>query len=275
MEKELTLAEINDFKRKYFENVDYSYWEDRLYLAWKRYTTLKKPKNKAKYLVDIYSIYIQVTEIALINMYSLAARPGTFILSLSVGNKEIRNFAAKALKNTAYLERFIKNFSPKDITQKELSEEISLLKECFKEYTTDFNFLNAFKHGFRVRSTHGQNSISLAVSPDKVFKIFEGDSEVKYYYFKFEKGEPVSFNEDTITFNHQRIFGKTLFLITLLSRVRLGMIAALGEEKFAKRFPRFTITDREAWNSSFGRTHFPREMYSFRKKDENESRKQD
>jgi len=45
---------------------------------------LTKPENKAKYIVEIYSIYIQAMEILLMNMHVLTVPPKTSYVALSI-----------------------------------------------------------------------------------------------------------------------------------------------------------------------------------------------
>jgi hypothetical protein len=258
-----TESTINEFRKKYFEQVEFDYWQERLFTAYRRYSRLKKPENKAIYIVEVYSIYIQVIEILLINMHALTVEPANFLPALAIKSDKIVEFAQDILSNRKFLESFTHNFLYKirgveDIDREakgEIDFDINLLEECLKDYIQDYNFLNSYKHGFRLHSTHGVNSVAIGTSPDNMVQILQGDSQLTYYEFKRSK-----VSEITLTFNNMRVVGKALFVIYYLQNIRLSALATYDKPKKV-RYPTFYINDQEAWNKDFGQSRFITELF--------------
>lgn len=268
----LTEAQISRFRKQYYDHVEFDYWQERLFTAYRRYTMLKKPENKAKYIVEVYSIYIQVIEILLINLHALSARPEHFLIALDIDNKEIRTFAEEIGNNRNFLENFTHNFlykirGIKDIHDAEgkIDFDVNLLLECLRDYSDNYTFLNSYKHGFRLHSTHGKNYVAVGTAPDNLVQVLNGDSQLMYYEFARSKGV-TSISEVTLTFNHMRIVGKAMFVIYYLRNIRLGILAAYDMPKKVT-YPTFYINDHDAWNRDFGQTRFCSELFRIVKKE--------
>lgn len=261
--------EILEFRKKYYEQIDYSYWQDRILTANRRYSTLKTGKSKARHIMDIYAIYIQLTEILLIHINSLRVPPQHFLHTLAVNNQEIREFGEKLLEpgSSNYLRGFVENFVYKirggSSTEKDLSFDVNLIKECITEYLKNYQFLNSYKHGYRVQSTHGANYLSIRSGDGPAFKLFEGNSQLTYYEVVRKKGALKTLSEISISFKNERIFGRALFLVTLLENIRISELYALGVLKGKQKYPVFYIKDRKEWNSHFGSTQFKRILFEY------------
>lgn len=277
-ETPLTEEDIHKFRKAYFEQVEFDYWSERLFTAYRRYSQLMKPENKAKYIVEVYSIYIQVVEILLINMHALSVPPSQFMPALAMDNYEIRDYADKIINNSKYLKDFTHNFiykirGVKDIdaeSNEKIRFDTNLLKECLKDYKSDYNFLNSYKHGFRLHSTHGDNYVAIGTSPDNMFQVLKGDSQLTYYEFKKSKGRLQSVSEVSLTFNHMRVVGKAMFAIYYLQNIRLSVLASYDKpEKIT--YPTFYINDKEAWNKDFGQSRFRSELFRFINSESNKS----
>lgn len=268
----LSEADVNKFRKEYYEQVEFDYWQERLFTAYRRYSKLKKPENKALYIVEVYSIYIQVLEILIINMHALTVPPDKFLIALSIDSAGIRQFAEEISDNRNFLENFTHNFlykirGVKDIRDAEdkIDFDVNLLLECLKDYTDNYNFLNSYKHGFRLHSTHGKNYVAVGTAPDNMVQILNGDSQLTYYEFIRTKGK-TSISEVILTFNHMRIVGKAMFAIYYLQNIRLGILAAYNPPK-KTTYPTFLINDREAWNRDFGQSRFSSELFRIVKKE--------
>lgn len=267
----LSEDQINKFRKKYYEQVEFDYWEERLFTAYRRYKKLTKPENKAKYIVEIYSIYIQAMEILLINMHVLTVPPKDFLIALTIDNADIRKFGEDLLKNRKFLEGFTHNFlykirGVKDIdeeAQKKIDYDVNLLLECLKDYKENYNFLNSYKHGFRLHSTHGDNYVAVGTAPDSMFKILSGDSQLTYYEFSRSNGE-TAISEVSLTFSHMRIVGKALFAIYYLQNIRLSALASYNRPQKV-RYPVFYINDPERWSKDFGQSRFKSELFRIAK----------
>lgn len=73
---------MGDFLKKevdlYFKDIDFGYWEKRLSHILLKLRTLKTNESKSMYLVDCYSVYLQLLEIFFINILALSAKEKTF-----------------------------------------------------------------------------------------------------------------------------------------------------------------------------------------------------
>lgn len=264
----VTTADIDAFRRTYFERADYMYWYDRLMWAWRRHAELKRPENKARQLVDAYSIYMQCVEIMLINMNSLMVPRERFLRSLTIDNFKIREFGQKVLDDRDLLRKFTKNgiyqLRNEQPTEAELNFDVSTLRECIQDYLKNYNFLNSYKHGFRVNSASGPNFMAFGKGGGPTFKLFEGDSQLTYYDFRKDDGVQ-SMYETTIYFKHSRVFGKSLFTIIYLMNMRLFTLRGLGDTRRYKR-PFFIIYDKEDWDNAFGDGRWSKGLFSFVKR---------
>lgn len=262
--------------------MDPEYWVERIIGAFRKYESLKTPKYKARYIVDSYSIFIQLAEIVVIHMHTLTQEPASFLHTLAIRNDEIRDFAEKITKakGRTYLHDFVENFSYKirgaevlKTSQKSIARDVNLLVECISEYLKNYDFLNSYKHGYRLSSMHGQNSLTigrpeLGIAP---IKIFEGDSQLTYYKVT-RKGKGLSKLEEISTsFTAQRVFGRALFLASLLYNIRLSELRALGAIDGRVKYSHFDISDTDQWRKAFGGYQFKQTLFRYISKEEIQS----
>ncbi len=266
--------QIREFRIKYYEQMDPDYWSERILWAFRKHEALKTPRRKARYIVDIYSIFIQLTEILIIHINTLPQNDENFLHTLAIQNNEIRDFAASIIKNDRqdYLRNFIENFSYKirgssktDNNQKKIDRDANLLSECISEYLKNYDFLNSYKHGYRLSGTHGYKSLSIN-KPGSGFdpiKIFEGDSHLIYYKVT-RKGKALdSIQEISTSFTAQRVFGLSLFLASLLQNMRISELYALGAIKGSLKYSHFDICDKDVWKRTFSRAQFKRTIFQY------------
>jgi len=261
--KPVSIDDINEFRKSYYQNLDFEYWKDRVFTVSRKYNRLKTDKSKAKHIVDIYSIYIQLVEILIIHINSLSHNPGSFLDTLAISNAEIKELADSILNNpriSLFVEEYVHKIKNKPTDQDQLRFDVKLLKECVDDYKKNNSFLNSFKHGYRLYGVHGHNSLSVGIN-NEMFKLVEGDSQLTYYEVK-RKGKGLgSLHQVEITFKNERIFGKCLFIISILDALRVSTLLALGDTRTHKRYV-MTIDDKTKWNESFGSTHFTHELFT-------------
>ncbi len=237
----------------YFKDIDFKYWEKRLLYIVSRFNTLKTNKAKSIYLVDCYSVYLQLLEIFFINILSLSVKEKTFFHFLFVGNSELRKYINDNFLNPEFqkwlMENYVFAFKDKSIIreyEKRYTEHISIIKECAKDYLADYDFLNAYKHGFRAKAFFGDTKISIGG-----YKIIQGDSELTYYS---QRGNSIF--QCSITFNHKRILIKSHFILEMLKNAQKVYLSQGRKITLNHHY----LTNIEDWNKSFGTARFKTEI---------------
>ena len=76
----------------FYKDFDVEYWFRKISECYKSYQKYKSPKYKARAVIEIYSIYIQLVEIFFINLNAVAGNKESFLPMLFVQNNEIRAF---------------------------------------------------------------------------------------------------------------------------------------------------------------------------------------
>lgn len=252
--QQLTQEVIDKFRYDYYKSLDFMYWKDRLEYSGKRLHNVKSLSIKSRMIVDIYSMYIQLVEIMLIHANSIGSNPKKFIRTLGITNDEIRKCGESVLKNEKFIENLLTMFVhavPSDQKDEDkLSREKKLIIESIKEYLANYKFLNAYKHGYRVNSMYGPNSISVGIPGGKMAKIMDGDSSISYYEVEGNSKKAYISTVD-IMFNIERIHGKAMFLVYVLENMRLTSLRILNKNEKV-RYTYFHLYDETEWNKSFG-----------------------
>ncbi len=240
---------------KYFKDIDFEYWEKRLANIVSKIKMLKTSKAKSIYLVDCYSVYLQLLEIFFINILALSVKGKTFFHFLFIGNQELRKYVKANFLNKEFqkwlMENYVFGFKDKSIIreyEKHCADNISVVKECAKDYLEDYDFLNAYKHGFRAKAFFGGNKVNIGG-----YTILQGDSELTYYS---QKGNSIF--KCTITFSHKRILGKSFFILAMLKNAQKVFLAQGNNRKM--KLSHCYIKDVDDWNKSFGTARFKTEI---------------
>lgn len=134
-----------------------------------------------------------------------------------------------------------------------------------KDYLDNLNLLNAYKHGYRVSAKHDKMILSLGIKDGKHYKLDESDSSITY----FSKGKydnNVAIFSNTINFKISRIFGKSLFVGSLLNNMRAVILLRYKEKVDRKNVATFSINDEQSWNKTFGESHIKAPVFSLQKK---------
>lgn len=255
MDNNVSKNTLKDEVISYFKDIDFKYWEKRLSHIFTKLKTLKTGKTKSIYLVDCYSVYLQLLEIFFINILALSVKEKTFFHFLFIGNSELRKYVKDNFLNSDFqkwlMENYVFGFRDKSTIkeyEKRYNEHVNIIKECAKDYLEDYDFLNAYKHGFRAKALFGDTKISIGGH-----KLLEGDSELTYYS---QKGNSIF--KCTITFNHKRILGKSFFILEMLKNAQKVYLSQGNNKKMTLNH--CYIQDVEDWNKSFGTARFKTEM---------------
>ncbi len=256
-EKEVS---IKPFVKEYFESIDFDYWEKRLNFCLDKLSNLKTDKAKSPYIVDLYSIYLQLLEIFFTNSFILSYGEDRFFDFLFVGNIELRNMVEAHVSDRRYLDWILDNLifgieAKNQINdyERKRADHLNILKEAGKDYLDHYEFLNAFKHGYRVHSGPGAR---LSVNG---MTLVDVDSQL-IYYSKRKIGKTNRIFRHRILFNHKRTLGKAFMMLGMLKNCQAVFLTRYNPSKEVTIINYF-IDYREEWRNSFGGATFHEELF--------------
>lgn len=243
----------------FYKDFDVEYWFRKISECHKSFQKYKSPKFKARAVIEIYSIYIQLVEIFCINLNAVAGTKETFLPMLFVQNNEIREFVQNIVdKKDASIEQFLERYQKKielflcknDTTKadEQLRLYSVLFGEVMKDYVKDYDLLNAFKHGFRVNFKSADRNYQISIGSGQTFHLLSTTATISYYSSgRVNKRRLIYDNE--VSFNPGRIFGKTLFIYAMLHNLVMvrQSIAVGGRQKYRQ----FVINNKDTWNESY------------------------
>lgn len=235
--------------KDYFSDFNLELFEKRLDFTLLKLKNLKTEKARGIYYIEIYSSFIQLIEIFCIN--SIAISDNNLFDNLFLSNKkmtqkiESRFFHERSNSNQKYID-FILNtyvFNGYKGTEQQKNIYKQLLKEGVQDYLKDKNFLNSYKHGFRVKSSAGRK---VYISTNN--KDFHGITSLNSTVHYLTKENNIIY-ENTIGFNWERIYTKCAIMINVLDAMKQIVITTPGKEI---QFSRITFPKPEKVYSKFG-----------------------
>jgi len=259
--------ELIDFKLNHFEKIDFEYWQGKISRLYNQLQRLKDQSKRNRCIIDLYTNYLQMTEILFINICANFASLEYFPSMLFISNKNIKQFISDKFSNSTKTSGiFLKSYSIVASKQDEKTMNLyrNLLMEVSKDYLENHELLNAFKHGYRINAKNEKMSLAIG-NRKQMFNINETDSSITFFYKKICR-EPFveTICEKTINFNNGRIFVKLLFASSLLENLRSAVLLSMGKKVKAGKY--FYIDDMDSWNKSFGGSTFDKEIFRFLKK---------
>ncbi|MBU0727454.1 hypothetical protein KKA95_02110 [Patescibacteria group bacterium] len=128
-----------------------------------------------------------------------------------------------------------------------------MLKEAIEDYLKDYDLLNAYKHGFRVKS-HGSTTITMKAEKSNapVFKIGSFNASISYLK---KKGKTVDRHD--ISFNWERIMQKAYFLLSIMENTQKILLNAGTEIKLDT----LAVTDEMEFSKHFGVSRFKTQLF--------------
>ncbi|MCD4811735.1 hypothetical protein K8R14_03985 [bacterium] len=240
------------------QNLDTKYWDRRVSFAFDKINTYKKLANKSPFIIDLYTSYLQLIEIFLLNTLSLLKLSWVIVF---IKNHELRDLVKKTFYKDYSKKRFdrelISNLINNLVLGKKgtvrlkdrkgkLSSYSMFLQEVITDYLADYDLLNAFKHGYRVQGS-GENSISITpTGSTKSFILSEFTASIVYL-----SKEKQTIYEMSVAFNYERIYLKSQYLINMLENMKEIESAIYGKRPITT-LNHFIITDKAKIRSSFG-----------------------
>jgi len=183
---------------------------------------------------------LQFCEIFLTNTRIATTRELEILETLFISNDELRKFYKEASLRDDFYQWFLKNIDfaidEKDTIeeyQRKHDEHWEILKEIIEDYLADFDYLNAYKHGFRVKATsHKPN-----------------DGIIDYINREKKKDGSKQFDiyENTIDFKVTRVVIKTMFMMGMLDNLRVILVHEPGTKI---KIYYYSFLDRSPWEKN-------------------------
>jgi len=244
------LQPLKDFILEYLKNIDFDYWQKRIDHCAGKLHILKTDRAKKIYTVDLYSTYLQLLEIFFINAMAMSFGEKLFFNSLFVDNFNLRKRIDEQFSTDKFLNWYLDNLvfgikeksNIEDLVSKK-RQYINIIKECKHDYLGDYDFLNSYKHGYRVQSSGGASLILGG------FQIYKGDSGITYFSHDLKNNKLF---RNILIFNYERVITKSCFVLNMIKNTSLVYIASREGKKKEINIEHLTITDKEKWGKNFG-----------------------
>lgn len=248
------------FREDFYIQSDIEYWLYKIHKINSDYNRYKSGKYKSRATVDIYSVYIQLIEIFFINLNATSTSDEGFLPALFINNFQIKSEIEKIKdgkserlnifldKNINPIEKFFAAGDP-IILSNQMRLYRSTFVEVINDYLNDFQFLNAFKHGFRVKFNSSDRKYTISLGEGRTFPLLETTATISYYSSSRNKeGQKIIYDHD-LSFHPDRIFGKSIFVYAMLHNL-FEIRKSIGEQKPGK-YRQFSVGDRKLWNSYY------------------------
>lgn len=249
--------------KEYYEKIDFSYWDDEIKSLHPGGAGDLKEEGTAN-AIRLYSVYLQLIEIFYLNVFAITE--SRHLANLFLGNKELRSLIELAKGDPIFLDYFFEKWvfgiQEKDSIpnyQKKLLKYVAILKNATEDYLKDFDFLNAYKHGFRTHSSGAMTlSVSLDSNPGMGFQIVKCNSSVTF----LSKENDVVF-EKLISFNWHGVVERCEYILNMLQNAK-QILNASGEKVDIEIFPSKQGSDFSLDKVAF---RFKRPLYTIRRQD--------
>lgn len=251
---------------EHYRGIDFSLWEKIIDASWSKLHKLKTSKAKKVWALQLYSTYLQLIEVFCINTFAVVENElweNLFLNNSALRKKVTLCFYRTHQERQVYSDRF-PNFLLENwvfgIKEKEKINNLPgkmrmyslLLKEAIEDYLRDYNFLNAYKHGFRVKS-HGETNLTAKIEgrDSKAFRLAAYNSSISY----LRKQEGTIVQED-ILFNWERVIQKASFLLNMMENIQ-KMLLSNGEEILLQTL---AVENEAEFSKFFGSGRFRRPL---------------
>lgn len=265
------VKDFSNFIKEYFENIDFNYWEKRLNFCIGKLNSLKTEKAKEPYNIDLYAIYLQILEIFFINVLILSYGEGRFLDHIFIGNKKLREKISTHLSDQRFIDWIFDNliFGIKEKDQipnyeKKRKDSLNILLEAGKDYLDHYEFLNAYKHGYRVQ-VGAASRLSI-----NGYKLLETDTHLIYFSKERTDKKTQIVYKHRMLFNHKRISWKALTVLEMLKTCQAIFLTRYKKEPGTVLINHYYIDDSEEWSKSFGGASIKEELFILKRADGHE-----
>jgi|GEM_PF-4096938 len=247
---------------EHYREIDFSLWEKIVNTSCDKLRKLKTNKAKRVWALQLYSTYLQLIEVFCINTFVVVENvlwENLFLNNSDLRRKITRRFYSIHQNRQIYSDQF-PNFLIENwvfgIKEKEKINNLPskmhmysvLLKEAIEDYLKDYDFLNAYKHGFRVKS-HGETNLTAKIEgrDSKAFRLAAYNSSISY--LKRQDGTIV---QEDILFNWERVIQKAFFLLNMMENIQKVLLSN-GEEILLQTL---AVEDEVEFSKFFGSGRF-------------------
>lgn len=226
------------FLREYYSSRDYSQWLKKIRSSALKIENLKTSQARSGYLLELYSAYLQLCEIFLTNTRIATTRELEVLETMFIDNSRLRDFFSKAILDPTFYPWFLKNIdfaiNEKDLIkdyERKYSEHLEVLEEVIDDYLTDYDYLNAYKHGYRVRASSNKPN-------DGVIHFINRERQPN-------GSKKYDIYENTIEFKVIRVVIKSTFMTGMLDNLKSIMANEPGTKM---KIYYYSFNDRNVWD---------------------------
>lgn len=242
--------EITNFlkEKQFFE------WKKLLGIYIDKITENSIDKEEKKFWVlKLYSLYIQFIEVFSINLFIITEN--NLFDNLFLPNDKLKQKIEQQLGSDVFIDHLCKKWifgvsKPENISNLADKESLyqTLIKEVVKDYVSDQELLNAYKHGFRLESK-GQMSLKISRGGESGQTFSVGDYNSSVFYWSRGRGsEKDVIFENRLLFNWERVQQKFTLLDNILENV-VNIFSSFGKKV---NLTHLYIEDRKEFNKPFG-----------------------
>lgn len=265
----------------HYKDLDFCYWEHRANRTVRRIEGLKREEHKHPCYLELYTDYVQLFEVMVINMRAMLS-PRLFEC-LFIGPKELRIkvaelFPSSSTEESPEVDKWVRGLVFHhavfgryivDDAERRVGEYKSMLKEAAQDYRRDYQLLNAFKHGFRTKVS-GKNMVAISANggggTPTSYVVGQYNSRITYYSLEDKEVDGKKIKvvlKNKLGFNYQRVHQKILYLSNSLERSRRAILYIAKPEGVGKKgsLPELMLMDREKFQDYYGCSRFSDPVY--------------
>ncbi len=204
----------------YIKNFSFNIWEKKATFCIKKINKLKKQQNKIDYINDLYSIYLQLIENFIIFLLVRWSNNTIFLFedsySIITSFSKVKDNLIKWLLDEIFI--CLTNSEILNLRQK----YEKLLKEVFNDYENDKNFLNSYKHWYRITWNSFNNKLYIWLEwNDKKFLFWNYKHNLSYLWVRKDRKKKISYiDEYIIWFDSNYIYWKIIFITDIIDKVK-------------------------------------------------------
>lgn len=205
----------------YIKNFSFDLWNKKATFCINKINKLKKDKSKIDYINEIYALYIQLIENFIIFLLVRWTKNTIFLFKSSYEIQKQFNESKKDLFEWLIKEIFI--WVPKDKYISFRSRYLQLLNEIIKDYTNDKDFLNSYKHWYRIKWNFFNSTLAIRPtwSTGDFIKLASSPHSISYLWLREDKKNKIKYiDEHSISFDSNYIYWKIIFITDLIDKIK-------------------------------------------------------
>lgn len=229
-----------DYITTYFQTKDFSVWRTKATFLKNKLSRLKTERGKGPYKIELFTEYLQLTEIFLINFFAITEKqlfPNLFLNTHkmdekirmvffrnrcpnSFGNALVCYDQKKAHKFLLDFVFLMEDMDQRDGAFKYLTPYDETLRYSLIDYLLHKDCLNSYKHGFRFTAT-GEAKWTYRISFSDEEKELVTERIFNSYVIFLKKIDGAYFQK-VLGFDWKTIFFRILLLVNMLQNMKLG-----------------------------------------------------